>query len=100
MDCRPGVDMAGHIIDPFGFRATNKGQRPTTALAQDDNDAALARLVTGKASINPLILAICVGVGALCYGAVLLLLRNYFWEDLRGEFGRMFGKNRPATAGA
>jgi O-antigen/teichoic acid export membrane protein len=39
-----------------------------------------------------LILAVCVTTGCVCYGAILLLTRNYFWQDLKGEFARIFRK--------
>jgi lipopolysaccharide exporter len=45
-----------------------------------------------------LILAACVTTGCVCYGAMLLLMRNYFWQDLKGEFGRIFGKQRVPIA--
>lgn len=42
--------------------------------------------------------AACVGVGVVVYGGLLLVMRNYFWDDMKGEFARIFRREQPAPA--
>ena len=52
------VDTAFDCGDGLGFAVEHEGQRPTIALAHDDDDAALAVLVFGKAAVDPVFLVI------------------------------------------
>ena len=50
--CRAGDELGD--IDAFGFALADKGQGAALALAQGDDNAALAGLVFGQAAVNAL----------------------------------------------
>lgn len=55
MDSRVGVYLALDHGDRFTFRAEHVRYRATIALARDDDNAALAILVLGEATIDPVL---------------------------------------------
>jgi len=44
------------------------------------------------------VFGLCVATGAMVYGAMLFLLKSYYLQDLKKEFGRVFGvwQRKPA----
>ena len=58
MDRGVRMDAAFDGRDGFGFAVEHEGQRAAIALAHDDDDAALAVLVFGKAAVDSVFLVI------------------------------------------
>ncbi|NBU11662.1 MAG: hypothetical protein EBS84_22125 [Proteobacteria bacterium] len=50
-----------------------------------------AGLLAGGESSPLVIVTACVGTGVVVYGALLWLLKGYFWSEVRDELGRIFG---------
>jgi PST family polysaccharide transporter len=58
---------------------------------------ALKMVLAANGVITPVVVfSACVPAGCVVYGVMLLLLKKYFWDDLKGEFGRIFAGRRLA----